>query len=174
MEVVRIKKLLAHNLLIYIGLHCVRRSFWTVTTLATLLSINNVGTWEGGVVKYWSKLPTNSTKNLSTWRRGCQKSGKITNYLSFFEKFVNDRASIKKNCQVAAGNSKKLTVMDALLLGDFKDKVNYYSPKSEYSGIFFLSLCLFFSSCFNAVKGKLPKYYLNDLTCKQYTPTTFT
>ena len=37
MEVVRIKKILAQNLLIYIGLHCVRRSSWTVTTLATLL-----------------------------------------------------------------------------------------------------------------------------------------
>ena len=37
MEVVRIKKILAWNLLIYIGLHCVRRSSWTVTTLATLI-----------------------------------------------------------------------------------------------------------------------------------------
>ena len=37
MEVVRIKKILARNLLIFIGLHCVRRSSWTVTTLATLL-----------------------------------------------------------------------------------------------------------------------------------------
>ena len=31
------QKKLAHNLLIYIGLHCVRRSLWTVTTLATLM-----------------------------------------------------------------------------------------------------------------------------------------
>ena len=31
-----IKKVLAQNLLIYIGLHCVRRSSWTFTTLATL------------------------------------------------------------------------------------------------------------------------------------------
>ena len=37
MEVVRVKKILARNLLIYIGLHCVRRSSWTVTTLATLV-----------------------------------------------------------------------------------------------------------------------------------------
>ena len=37
MEVVRIKKILAQNLLIFIGLHCVRRSSWTVTTLATLM-----------------------------------------------------------------------------------------------------------------------------------------
>ena len=36
MEVVHIKKILLRNLLIYIGLHCVRRSSWTVTTLATL------------------------------------------------------------------------------------------------------------------------------------------
>ena len=36
MEVVCIKKILAKNLLIFIGLHCVRRSSWTVTTLATL------------------------------------------------------------------------------------------------------------------------------------------
>ena len=41
MEVVRIKKILARNLLIYIGLHCVRRSSWTVTTLATLTLIEN-------------------------------------------------------------------------------------------------------------------------------------
>ena len=68
---------------------------------------------------------------------------------------------------------RELLVMDALLPRDFKDKVNY-SPKSEYSGILLLSLCLFVSSFFNAVKGKLPKYYLNDVTCKQYTPTTFT
>ena len=39
MEVVCIKKVLARNLLIYIGLHCVRRSSWTVTTLATLAVI---------------------------------------------------------------------------------------------------------------------------------------
>ena len=37
MEVVGIKKILAQNLIIYIGLHCVRRSSWTVTTLATLM-----------------------------------------------------------------------------------------------------------------------------------------
>ena len=37
MEVVRIKKILARNLLISIGLHCVRRSSWTGTTLATLI-----------------------------------------------------------------------------------------------------------------------------------------
>ena len=37
MEVVRIKKILAQNLLIFIGLHCVRRLLWTVTTLATLM-----------------------------------------------------------------------------------------------------------------------------------------
>ena len=37
MEVVRVKTILAQNLLIYIGLHCVRRSSWPVTTLATLL-----------------------------------------------------------------------------------------------------------------------------------------
>ena len=40
MEVVRIKKILAWNLLIYIGLHCVRRSLWTVTTLATLVHVH--------------------------------------------------------------------------------------------------------------------------------------
>ena len=39
MEVVRVKKILAQNLLIYIGLHCVRRSSWTVTTLATLIDM---------------------------------------------------------------------------------------------------------------------------------------
>ena len=39
MEVVCIKKILAQNLLIYIGLHCVRRSSWTVTTLANLVFI---------------------------------------------------------------------------------------------------------------------------------------
>ena len=37
MEVVHVKKILAQNLFIYIGLHCVRRSSWTVTTLATLI-----------------------------------------------------------------------------------------------------------------------------------------
>ena len=39
MEVVRIKKILVRNLFIYIGLHCVRSSSWTVTTLATLLKV---------------------------------------------------------------------------------------------------------------------------------------
>ena len=29
--------------------------------------------------KNWSKLPTDSTKKLPTWGRGCQKSGKIAN-----------------------------------------------------------------------------------------------
>ena len=42
MEVVCIKKILSRNLLIYIGFHCVRRSWWTVTTLATL-TINIYG-----------------------------------------------------------------------------------------------------------------------------------
>ena len=46
-------------------------------------SINEVGDREGGGVKNWSKLPTDSTKKLPTWRRGslkrgCQKSGKNT------------------------------------------------------------------------------------------------
>ena len=41
MEVVRIKKILARNLLLFIDLHCVRRSSWTVTTLATLTYIHN-------------------------------------------------------------------------------------------------------------------------------------
>ena len=36
MEVVCIKKILVQNLLIYIYLHCVRRSSWTITILATL------------------------------------------------------------------------------------------------------------------------------------------
>ena len=35
--------------------------------------MNDVGNW----VKNWSKLPTDSTKKLPTWGRGCQKSGKI-------------------------------------------------------------------------------------------------
>ena len=39
MEVVRIKKILAWNLLIYIGLHCVNRSSWIATTLATLINV---------------------------------------------------------------------------------------------------------------------------------------
>ena len=36
MEVVCIKKILARNLLNYIGLHCVNRSSWSATTLTTL------------------------------------------------------------------------------------------------------------------------------------------
>ena len=36
-------------------------------------SINDVGNWEGGGVKNWSKLPTDSTKKLPTWRRGVSK-----------------------------------------------------------------------------------------------------
>ena len=42
LEVVRIKKILVQNLLIYIGLHCVRRSSWTVTTLATLIQVSRL------------------------------------------------------------------------------------------------------------------------------------
>ena len=36
MEKVRIKKILARNLLIYIGFHCFNSSSWSATTLATL------------------------------------------------------------------------------------------------------------------------------------------
>ena len=36
-------------------------------------SINDVGNWEGGGVKNWSKLPTDSTKKLPTWGRGVSK-----------------------------------------------------------------------------------------------------
>ena len=39
MEVVRIKKILAWNLLIFIDLQCVNRSSWSATTLATLTRI---------------------------------------------------------------------------------------------------------------------------------------
>ena len=39
MEVVRIKKILAQNLLIFIGLHFVNRSSWSATKLATLLKM---------------------------------------------------------------------------------------------------------------------------------------
>ena len=40
-------------------------------------SINDVGNWDGGGVKNWSKLSADSIKKLPTWGRGCQKSGKI-------------------------------------------------------------------------------------------------
>ena len=43
MEVVHIKKILARNLLIYIGLHCLYRSSWTATTLAILSSKDHLG-----------------------------------------------------------------------------------------------------------------------------------
>ena len=36
-------------------------------------SINDIGNWEGGGVKNWPKLPTDSTKKLSTWGRGVSK-----------------------------------------------------------------------------------------------------
>ena len=39
MEIILIKKILARNLLIYIGLHCVNRLMWTTTTLATLVYV---------------------------------------------------------------------------------------------------------------------------------------
>ena len=40
MEVLCIKKILAQNLLIYVGLHCVNRSLLIATTLATLVGMN--------------------------------------------------------------------------------------------------------------------------------------
>ena len=40
-------------------------------------SINNVGNREGGGVKNYSKLPTDSSKKLPTWGRVVSKSGKI-------------------------------------------------------------------------------------------------
>ena len=36
-------------------------------------AINDVGNWEGGEVKNWSKLTLDSTKNLPTWERGVSK-----------------------------------------------------------------------------------------------------
>ena len=36
-------------------------------------SINDVSNWEGGEVKNWSKLPTDSTKKLPTLGRGVSK-----------------------------------------------------------------------------------------------------
>ena len=44
-EVVCIKKILARNLLTFIGLHCVNRSSWSATTSATLQSKCDVGNW---------------------------------------------------------------------------------------------------------------------------------
>ena len=43
------KKILAQNLLIYIGLHCVNRSLWIATTLATLIDVqytHHVVSWQ--------------------------------------------------------------------------------------------------------------------------------
>ena len=36
-------------------------------------SINYIGNWVGGGVINWSKLPTDSTKKLPTWRKGVSK-----------------------------------------------------------------------------------------------------
>ena len=36
-------------------------------------SINNVGNWEGGGVKHWSKLPTDSTKKTVIMGEGVSK-----------------------------------------------------------------------------------------------------
>ena len=51
---VRIKSILARNLLIYLDLHCVRRSSWTVTTLATLFPRSN-------------RQKTQPTKYIAEW-----------------------------------------------------------------------------------------------------------
>ena len=42
MEVVRMKRILTRNSLIYIGLHCVNRSLWITTTLATLTLVTGL------------------------------------------------------------------------------------------------------------------------------------
>ena len=40
--------------------------------------MNNVGNWEGGGVKNWTKMLTNSIKIPPIWERGCQKFRKFS------------------------------------------------------------------------------------------------
>ena len=81
LEVVRIKKILALNLLIYIGLHCVRRSSWTLATLVCSLwielhnkklcsiylnPVRGACIWNQG-----GRWGINSSNAYSKWNLGC-------------------------------------------------------------------------------------------------------
>jgi hypothetical protein len=55
-----------------------------------MLSINDVGNWEGGGVKNWSKLPTDSTKRLLTWGRGRPEGRGIKNPEKLLKSIMDD------------------------------------------------------------------------------------
>ena len=89
MEVVRIKKILARNLHIFIGLHCVRRSSWTVTTLATLQQV----------------FVTSFTLDLHMKANHKERQSVIC---SICKVELRDKYSLKKHMSTVHGESKNL------------------------------------------------------------------
>ena len=96
MEVVCIKKVMAQNLLIYIGLHWVRRSSSTVTTLATLLlTSQQMFSRKIGI----QKNPPNFSKFLFNRKKFvCLFVSTFSGFGNFFQSFENlSRKSILSN-----------------------------------------------------------------------------
>ena len=74
------QKILTRNLLIYIGLHCVDRSSWSATTLATLMQNRTIET----LMRYslWLLL----AKEHGTWRKSKPRSHTFCHARSFGQK----------------------------------------------------------------------------------------
>ena len=106
LKVVRIKQILARNWPIGICLHCVRRSLWIVTTLATLTGMQ-VGTY------YWTQPPKEINvmcfcgKIMYLISFGDTTNGNGKNWRPFLGHFI-DGAAMKNWLPLACGHLTSL------------------------------------------------------------------
>ena len=151
MEVVCIKKILAWNLPIYIGLHCVRRSSWTVTTLAILLCILNNKLWTLNIT-YWIHT-TNFLRDTIRvmggpfWNRVYYRTKK-----NYFNRNAGRYANVNIHWQFTRNNS-----WWALDPAHFDPSALSSRPGCNCNSLMLLSLALLFhySTLYNWVKSFL-------------------
>ena len=105
MEVVLIKKLLVWNLLIFIGLHCVKRLLWIATTLATLILVDK-------------SVKTASKKNLGL---SIVLALKIKNWSTFRKNNLFFRLQLSENV-----SNKKLAPKLAFLNGKKEEIIRWF------------------------------------------------
>ena len=71
------KKYVCTWLLIYIGLHCINRSLWSATTLATLMQSDNVTFYASKIMKGTSGFNLKKTNFFTCWPQHPKNSWNI-------------------------------------------------------------------------------------------------
>ena len=119
MEVVRIQKILARNLLIFIGLHCVNRSLCSATTLATLLSTLP------SILNYSSPWPSDG---LLSKRNPWPSQGKLVD-LIMCTVFTN---AIHFNLSIRTGNTLTIPSVNGTIRTGYTFSVRIFSFACTY------------------------------------------